>query len=511
MAEVLVRVTVTGLPDMPAALGVSTVIVYFVDDALSFFAVVRLAQIVEELSRARDRTAGLAVAQTRLEAADRLQSAVDERLVAIAELTAQARLALATDPARASRQMDQVAEVAREAVARARAVTADQRDWVVSEPATSPSGLAVVGARLAWAVLVVVLLGFATQGVVFVLTLGYPASLTALALADITVVTALQLYHSHAARTGGRPRAWRVTLGIQAGLVYLGTLPAIAAYMGVLAPFLAGSVLLLVSGRRRWVGYAAVVGSWALLPVVVPMRGYEDANGSATVGLVLAAATAAVGLVVYGLARLVALARELAAMHAALARTAVVQERLRIARDVHDLLGLGLSAIALKADLVGRLITRNDARASAEIAEMSRICASARAEIRLVTGQGQRLTLAGELATGRQILTSAGVEVHTAMDAEPLPEVADDVLATVLREAITNVLRHSTAAACAIEVTTSERAVSLRVANDGVPDDAGDGRGSGIANLTSRVDAVGGRLTSRLAGGCFDLIAEVPR
>ena len=73
----------------------------------------------------------------------------------------------------------------------------------------------------------------------------------------------------------------------------------------------------------------------------------------------------------------------------------MVQERLRIARDVHDLLGLGLSAIALKSDLIGRLIGRDDAQAAAEMGEMSRICASSRADIRLVTGVKKATAAAG--------------------------------------------------------------------------------------------------------------------
>ena len=191
---------------------------------------------------------------------------------------------------------------------------------------------------------------------------------------------------------------------------------------------------------------------------------------------------------------------------------AVVQERLRIARDVHDLLGLGLSAIALKADLIGRLIGRDDARADAEIGELGRICASARADIRRVTGEGQRLSLAAELAAARQILTSAGVEMQADIPGGPLPPVADDVLATVLREAVTNILRHSTAMTCMVEGRAVNGTLQLRVSNDGVPERAAAaGRpGSGLANLTARVQAAGGRLTSRRADGRFDVVAEIP-
>jgi two-component system sensor histidine kinase DesK len=171
-----------------------------------------------------------------------------------------------------------------------------------------------------------------------------------------------------------------------------------------------------------------------------------------------------------------------------------------------------LSAIALKADLIGRLIGRDDARARAEIDQMCRICAAARADSRLVTGADQRLSLAAELAAARQILASAGIEIRASLPEGPLPAAADGVLAPVLREAVTNILRHSSATSCAIEVTECDGVVRLRVGNDGLAGrPAGDTRaGSGLANLTVRVQAAGGRLASGRTDGWFDLAAEIP-
>jgi two-component system, NarL family, sensor histidine kinase DesK len=219
---------------------------------------------------------------------------------------------------------------------------------------------------------------------------------------------ALQLYHSRAARQGRRPRAWAVTLAVQAVLVYAFAFPFIWASVGALGPFLAGSVLLLVPGRRwRWAGYAAVVVSYSLLDVILPVRA-GDATGhhQGLIMLVMAAETAAVGLMVYGMSRLA----ELEGLRGRLARMAAVTERLRIARDVHDLLGLGLSAIALMADLIGALTGRDDAQAAAEMRALTRICAAARADTRLTAAGGQRLSLTCELAAARQILASARAE-----------------------------------------------------------------------------------------------------
>lgn len=259
-----------------------------------------------------------------------------------------------------------------------------------------------------------------------------------------------------------------------------------------------------------------MVGSWALLYSVVPLHGIAAADRGAYIVLYESANVAVVGLAEYGLTRLAGLARELSGLRGELARLAAVQERLRVARDVHDLLGLGLSAIALKADLVTALLGRDDERAAAETREMTRICAAAQADIRRVTGAGGPLSLAGEADAARQVLASVGIAVTTDIPEGPFPAVADEVLAPVLREAVTNVLRHATATACAIEVTACRGTLSLRVGNDGAASCAdrtwpdADGGGRGLANLAARVQAVGGEFAVRRSGGSFLLTAAIP-
>jgi two-component system sensor histidine kinase DesK len=130
-----------------------------------------------------------------------------------------------------------------------------------------------------------------------------------------------------------------------------------------------------------------------------------------------------------------------------------------------------------------------------------------------MAGGGQRLSLAAELAAARQILASAGVQVQASVLPGPLPEAVDDVLATVLREAVTNILRHSAAEVCTIKAAAGNGTVRLRVSNDGVPaarPPASGGRGNGMANLTARLHAIGGRLNHRQADGRFELTAEIP-
>jgi two-component system, NarL family, sensor histidine kinase DesK len=520
-ADVAVRAFVTGLPPVPAEpawSGALWAAVAFVDNGLIFFGIVRLAQIIGQVEDARSQAAELAVVRERLQAAESLQAAVGQRLDGIAAIVAAARDALPHDPAGARAQIAAAGVTARDAVARARAVTAHQR-LAGPEPPAPARSMAVVGVRLAWAVLVVVLSAFAAQGINNIFLNDNGPGPGILAAGGIALMMALQLYHSRGARHGGRARAWPFTLALQAVLAYAFFLPFGAADAAVLAPFLAGSVLLLVPRLWRWAGYAAVMASCVALYVVVPPHALIAAVQDPLYVLYLAGVIASTGLMVYGLSWLAGLARELEGLRGELARTAAVRERLRVARDVHDLLGLGLSAVALKTDLIGRLIGRDDSLAAAEIDEMARVCAAARADVRMVAGGGQRLTLDGELTAAQQILASAGVEVQAAISGGPLPPAADDVLAPVLREAVTNILRHSAATTCTIHATATGNVLRLAVSNDGVTGKAGpasaDGgpggrTGKGLANLTARVAAAGGHLTTRQAAARFELTVQIP-
>ena len=217
----------------------------------------------------------------------------------------------------------------------------------------------------------------------------------------------------------------------------------------------------------------------------------------------------------YGLTRLAQLAVQLENLRGELARKAVAGERLRVARDTHDLLGLGLSAIAIKADLIGKLLGRGDARAGEEIAELARICATAWADVRLVAGEARDLPLDAELAAARDVLASTGIDVRMCVSADPPPKAAA-VLVPVVREAVTNILKHSSASYCVLEMTADVRLLHLSISNDG-RDDTGTGplaevgrTGNGLRNLAARLEAAGGDLTATREDGTFSLAVELP-
>jgi two-component system, NarL family, sensor histidine kinase DesK len=514
-AEEAVRIGLVGLPYLPAPSAAIWVLVAFAINALVLFGLARLADLVATVHAARGELADAAITAERLRTADTLRLAMGDRLAAAAGQAAAALQAIGRSQAQARGHVAEAGSAARRALADVRRVIAWYPGSGEPEVAAAPAAGLVLAARLARTVLAVVLCALAVQNVNDVV-IGRsslaPASGWALAesIADTIPIVALQLRHSWPSQAGGRPRVWPVTLALQALLTY-GMFPVLGWRALVMCGLLAGSVLLLAPGRRGAAGFAVVVASVPALWEVEPYPGLtllEQIGGA----VFLTALTAVLGLMVYGLSRLARLAVQLEALRGELARTAVLDERLRVARDTHDLLGLGLSAIALKADLISRLIGRDDARARAEIAEMARICAAARTDIRLVTGEADQLPLDTELTAARQLLVSAGIDVSAGIAAAPVPSAAGAVLVPVLREAVTNILRHSTAAHASIETVAGPGVVRLHVSNDGIggQEGGGDRAGHGLANLTTRVEAAGGRLASHRADGRFDLVAEIP-
>ncbi len=507
---------VLGLPYQPAALWAMFA---FVFDALILFGLARLADLVTAVHAARDELAETAVTAERVRAADSLRAAIGDRLAATAGRAAAALQTIAGSPPLAREHIAATAVTAREALGEVREVAARSRDAPWPEAATAGPG-EPAAPRLAQGVLVVTLCGLAVLYPLFVaennlgVPGGYRTPVVALAVADAVAVVVLQLRHSWPSRGVARPRGWPATLLLQAVLTYA-LFPATGWHPLIMCGFLAGSALLLVPAMLGWVAFAAVIASipvlWAVKPVPVLTTTFERVGGM----LFLTLESAALGLLVFGLTRLAQLAAQLENLRDEQARQAVAGERLRMARDTHDLLGLGLSAIAMKADLIGKLIGRDDVRAGDEIAELARICATARADMRLVAGEARDLPLDAELAAARGVLASAGIDVRAWVGADP-PPAAAAVLVPVLREAVTNILKHSSASYCLLEMTADASLLRLQIRNDGSDDAdlapvAAAGRtGNGLRNLAARLEAAGGHLATRREDGTFSLAAEIP-
>ncbi|RKE20063.1 signal transduction histidine kinase [Streptomyces sp. TLI_171] len=270
---------------------------------------------------------------------------------------------------------------------------------------------------------------------------------------------------------------------------------------------------------RNWIGAAGILAGSLL--IALPLRAGAAPAGAVAVAVaagviggdgpasaLLTAVNALITcVVVYAVLRLVRLVRELQRASAGLARAVVVTERLRAARDLHDLLGHGLAAILLKAELARRLADTDPGRCRAELADIGRLAERGRAELGALAEDGPRLSFSAELTSAAGVLEAAAITVE--LEDGPVPAAAGAVLGVVLREAVTNVLRHSRARHARIAVTTAGGAVRLEVENDGVPDGV-TAPGSGIGGLTVRLAEAGGTLSAGPDDGWYLLRAEVP-
>ncbi|MGC4816340.1 sensor histidine kinase [Micromonospora sp. DT63] len=195
---------------------------------------------------------------------------------------------------------------------------------------------------------------------------------------------------------------------------------------------------------------------------------------------------------------------------AAQARLVAAEERLRFARDVHDLLGHSLTVIALKAELAARLAPVDPARAGREAAEVQRLAASALTEVRESVHGYRAVDLGEQLQAVAEVLRSCGVRCTVPSLPVDLPQPAATELAAVLREAGTNVLRHSRADWCRIRIDRKENVARMTVTNDGADESGPDAHSHGLRGLADRLAAAGGELRVRRQDAVFTIEATVP-
>nr|WP_055506989.1 histidine kinase [Nonomuraea pusilla] len=192
------------------------------------------------------------------------------------------------------------------------------------------------------------------------------------------------------------------------------------------------------------------------------------------------------------------------------ARLAVAEERLRFARDLHDLVGHQLSAIAVKTELAVRLTGADLAAARAEMTEVNTLTRKALKELRQAVRGYRELDLSAELESVRSVLEAAGVRCRVRLPYRDLPDGVAPVFAYAVREAVTNVLKHSAATFCDITLRFTEEEAELSVRNDGVVRRQVADLGSGLSGMGERLAALGGAVSARPVGdGEFLLNAVV--
>jgi two-component system sensor histidine kinase DesK len=186
--------------------------------------------------------------------------------------------------------------------------------------------------------------------------------------------------------------------------------------------------------------------------------------------------------------------RELRAAQSEVARLAVVEERARFSRDMHDVLGHSLTVVTVKSELARRLVPIDPERAVAEIEDIERLSRAALADLRAAVAGYRQMSLTTELGAAQAALAAANISAHLPSSGELAAPELQDLFGWVLREAVTNVIRHSGASNCWVEVTRSE----LRVADDGRGLPARGSRGGAVATLAPSGTGLKG-LTERAA------------
>jgi len=273
-----------------------------------------------------------------------------------------------------------------------------------------------------------------------------------------------------------------------------GVIVAVHAALGAgFAPFNAGSSVFFV--------YAAAVGGQhrderAALALVLAAAG----AGAVTAWLAgppgffwIAAVpvTLVVGGVHLHVARFARAQREIRLARQEIERLVALNERDRIARDLHDVLGHTLSLIGLKAQLARRTVSTEPGRADRELEDIEQTTRSTLRAVRRAI-DGYRPSLADEVRSARKMLDTAGIAASVGIDSLPMAPAAAEALAWALREAVTNVARHSEATVCRLRLHEEQGMAVLSITDDGLGH-AGE-EGMGMRGMRERVEELGGSI-----------------
>ncbi len=307
------------------------------------------------------------------------------------------------------------------------------------------------------------------------------------------------------------PSAWLTRLGPEAAVLAIALLPVIAIVLlaaGAPSSFGALFVYFVAAAGMRLPPRTAIVVTLVTAVAVGIAGTVHGESHSAVAATVLTIVSIGVLMTAFG--RIARANRELHATREELARLAVSEERLRIARDLHDLLGHSLSVIALKSELARKLLEHDPPKAAAELDDIQSVSRTALTEVRDAVHGYRRLALAEALESAETALTAAGIDCDLADVDVALPADVDAVLAWAVREGTTNVIRHSGALHCAIRVVTDAERAAVEIEDDGRSRPS-TVRGSGLSGLRERARRLRGELEAGTApGGGFLLRLTVP-
>jgi two-component system sensor histidine kinase DesK len=270
-------------------------------------------------------------------------------------------------------------------------------------------------------------------------------------------------------------------LGLEQPLLWL--YPALIAGAGLRAPVAAVGI-----------GLTALAAAAPLAfqdGFVHPVEALPSTTEALSAGHSVLLSIVLAGLGMTAVRQLITANTDLYATRAELADLAVAADRERMARELHDLLARTLSLIAVKAELASRLSARGDAGASAELADVQRLARQAVRDVRDAVSGSVSPSLETELGAAEIALHSAGIKAvieRNSVEADPAYETT---LAWAVREAVTNVVKHSGARTCWIRLNSTENSSTLEIEDDGLGPVRG-GEGTGLHGLEDRVHALGG-------------------
>jgi len=248
----------------------------------------------------------------------------------------------------------------------------------------------------------------------------------------------------------------------------------------------------------------ASIGVFMLLlsiAVFVWIPGAQDSATGGALGTVLGGVAVAAGRRAGERGQALQRARE------RMTEMAVAAERERMSRDLHDILGHSLTVIAMKSELAGRLAEMHAPTAVTEINDVERLARQALADVRATINGSRQVTLATEIVNARSALTAAGVDADLPRAVDDVDEPASELFGWVVREGVTNIIRHAGASRCEVTVGPGH----VEVCDDGRGPGQTSDSGRGLRGLRERAAAAGGVLTvGRSSLGGLRLRVDVP-
>lgn len=309
--------------------------------------------------------------------------------------------------------------------------------------------------------------------------LGYALVVSFAALFARAFITAWrQRFGGDSQSRAARVATFIVLAGHVAAIVWIGGQTAMVTWL-----YLVQASVLLLTGWVMWATTTVLAVAGVLVVEFVPAW-------QASIWLAVAAPAAA--LVLWGFLRILEQNRKLESATTEMAQLAVERERLRMARDLHDVLGHSLTTVAVKAELARRMIGRDDGRVAQELTDVERLARDALQDIRATVAGRRTTTLPMELAVARSVLESAGITADLPTSVDLVPERWRPLFGWVIREGVTNVVRHSGAHRCRIAVAPS----LVEVSDDGNSYPPPGEHSRGLGGLRERVEAEGATMTA---------------